>query len=158
MRLRDALAVLAAGLLASGCASQTATHAGSASHTPTAAPTTHGAAFSCVRSPAQLIRRAPIEFIAIALAGPSRSVGNTDALVSPARMQVLRWLKGRGPRIVAVQTGISAAGRLTEDGIVPHHGERWRIVSLSRGEPYSTSACLGSVRLPALTMHPGAPS
>ena len=146
---RISLLTLAATTLA-GCAAAMPRPA-------TSRPSTVSAA-SCAFTPAHFIRQAPTEFIAIALAGPSHSVGNTDALVSPARMQVLRWLKGHGPRIVAVQTGISAAGRLTEDGIVPHHGERWRIVSMSRAEPYSTSACLGSVRLPALTMHPGAPS
>lgn len=139
-------------LTVAGCSSAAPRPAGSRQATPSES------AASCALTPAQFIRRAPTEFLAIALAGPSRSVGSADALVSPARMQVVRWLKGDGPRVVAVQTGMSAAGRVSEDGILPHHGERWRIVSMSRRAPYATSACLGSVRLPGLTMGAGAPS
>lgn len=155
MRAIARLAV--AGLLltgVAGCASATSSHAGA----PPSA--TSGIAASCALSPAQAIRRAPVEFIAIALAGRSASGASAsggDALISPARMQVLRWLKGHGPPVVAVQTGIGGSGRVSEDGIAPHHGERWRIVSMSRRRPYPTSACLGSTRLPSLVMHPGAP-
>lgn len=142
-----ATALITAGL--AGCASATTSSAVSSS----TAATRPGVAMSCVRNPAAAMRRAPTVFLALALAGPSRN----GALVSPARMQVLRWIRGHGPRVVQVTTGMSAGGRIAEDQIVPHHGERWRIVSLSRSSPYSTSACLGSTRLPSLVMRPGAP-
>lgn len=95
-------------------------------------------------------------FIAIALAGPTGAAGTTVGLVSPARMQVLRYLKGHGPRIVSVQTAIGARGVVSEDGIVAQYGERWRIATDSRRSPLATSLCAGSRRLPPLVM--GAPA
>lgn len=87
-----------------------------------------------------------------ALAGLTARVGNQSALTSPARMRVLRYVKGSGPTVVSVGTAVTRGGRITEDGIVPHRGERWEIFSDSQRSPYATSICDGSRRLPALVM------
>jgi hypothetical protein len=86
-------------------------------------------------------------------------------LASPARVRVEHYLKGNGPAVVTVQTAIKTLPPRTtlvsEDGIRPRAGERWRIYASSPSEPYSTSICLGSHRLPARTKHffsPGAVS
>jgi hypothetical protein len=78
--------------------------------------------------------------------------GAQQELASPARMQVGRYLKGHGPRIVRVDTGITAhRGRVTvsEDGIAPVAGQRWKLYLGGRRSPYRTSICAGSRPLAA---------
>ena len=78
------------------------------------------------------------------LPGRSVEVGGASVLVSPARVHVTRYLKGTGPTVVSVTTGVTAANIASEDGINPHPGQRWTIYTSSRGEPYETSICDGS--------------
>jgi hypothetical protein len=65
-------------------------------------------------------------------------------------VRVERYLKGHGPRIVRVQTAVtieSDATGIAEDGIEPQAGERWKIYTESRHQPFDTSICLGSTRV-----------
>ncbi|HJS94968.1 MAG TPA: hypothetical protein VJ741_11950, partial [Solirubrobacteraceae bacterium] len=67
-----------------------------------------------------------------------------------ASMRVERYLKGRGPRTVRVQTAITIERNGTsvgEDGIEPKAGERWKIYTDSRRQPFATSVCGGSKRV-----------
>jgi hypothetical protein len=81
---------------------------------------------------------------------------HTDGiLASPARVRVEHYLKGSGPASVTVQTAIKAVSSTTEqvseDGIQPRTGEYWRIYASTASQPYATSICLGSHRLPVRT-------
>ena len=67
------------------------------------------------------------------------------------RFKVTRYLKGRGPTIVRVQTGnrvfADGSGSITSVSIVVRKGERWRI--FARGSVrkiLQTSDCDGSRR------------
>ena len=63
-------------------------------------------------------------------------------LASPERVRVERHVKGTGPSVVWVVTGITAAEgaqSATEDGIEPHARERWQIFASSTSQPYDTS-------------------
>lgn len=85
------------------------------------------------------------------LPGPSTHVQNRQVLLSPARLQVSRYLKGSGPRTVAVQTGARLSNgqvQMQEDGILPSTGQRWEILSSSQHMPLESSTCLGSRRSP----------
>jgi hypothetical protein len=88
-------------------------------------------------------------FVGVMLPGPTVGIGGRSVLASPARMRVVRYLKGHGPAVVTVSTGVASAGGggvASEDGIKPRAGERWRIYSASGHAPYQTSICLGSAR------------
>jgi hypothetical protein len=61
-------------------------------------------------------------------------------------MRVRRYLKGGGPSVVRVQTGVVGPGSFAEDGIEPAAGERWTIYTRSRAAPYETGVCEGSHR------------
>ena len=82
-------------------------------------------------------------FDGVALDGP-RATG-------VQRFRVGRYVKGRGPLIVRVQTGhkiVDGTGSTTSVAIVVQKGERWRI--LARGSVrrvLQTSVCDGSRRL-----------
>jgi hypothetical protein len=68
-------------------------------------------------------------------------------LASPARVRIVWYLKGGGPRIVTVETGVSSkAGDVIEnsEGILPLAAQRWRIYATNRQMPYRTSVCSGS--------------
>jgi len=129
-----------------GCGSA---RAGSASSVPGVnAALTTSAASCAAQTPAQDRARAQLIFDAIAL--PGRSAGRSGALLSPARLRVLRYLKGHGPRVVKVQTAITAgshAGEYSyvEDHLQPHAGQRWLIYGQrTRGGALITSICSGS--------------
>lgn len=111
---------------------------------------TTAAAASCAGlSPAQQFSAARRVFVGVMLPGPTAPRG---VLGSPARMRVERYLKGGGPRIVQVRTGVTVEGGSTtvaEDGIEPRAGERWKIYTGSRRQPFDTSVCLGSARVVA---------
>src|SRR5947209_7658479 len=78
---------------------------------------------------------------------PGRTTARGRVLASPARMRVERYLKGHGPATVTVHTAVTVERhrvRITEDGIEPRAGERWKIYTNSRREPFDTSICAGS--------------
>jgi hypothetical protein len=100
-------------------------------------------------SPSGYMRAARTVFVGVMLPGPTVGIGGRSVLASPARMRVVRYLKGHGPAVVTVSTGVTSAGggaTGSEDGIEPRAGERWRIYSASRHAPYQTSICFGSAR------------
>jgi len=92
---------------------------------------------------------ARVVFDGIMLPGPTVPHG---LLTSPARVRVIHYLKGNGPAIVRVETGSrhdpDGAVRGGE-GIAPRAGERWRIYTQGRSQPYPTSVCAGSTRIGA---------
>jgi hypothetical protein len=68
-------------------------------------------------------------------------------LGSPARVRVMRYLKGSGPTTVRVKTAVTFTNSgLTraEDGIEPQAGEIWKIYTDSRHQPFDSSICDGS--------------
>ena len=86
-------------------------------------------------------------FTGTMLPGPTADLGGHQVLVSPARVRVTRYLKGKGPEIVTVTTGVvhdGAGGAVSEDGIQPWAGQHWKIYTSSSRMPYSTSICGGS--------------
>jgi len=81
------------------------------------------------------------------LAGRTVTVGGHSILVSPARVRVARYVKGTGPLVVSVVTGVtqSASGTaVSEDGIQPEAGQQWQIYTSSTGQPFQTSICDGT--------------
>jgi hypothetical protein len=110
-----------------------------------------GSSASCAGlSRAQEIKHARVVIKGIMLWGPTVWSGSSRVLVSPARVHVLRYLKGNGPSVVRIQTGASRRGTavaVTEDGIQPKPGERWILYSSGRSQPFTTSLCGGSHRL-----------
>jgi hypothetical protein len=65
-------------------------------------------------------------------------------------MRVERYLKGHGPREVRVVTALTIeAGGITggSEGILPKAGQRWKIYTDSRHQPFATSVCGGSRRV-----------
>src|SRR6185312_1023064 len=84
------------------------------------------------------------------LPGPSRSPARRRVLASPATVRVVRYLKGSGPSTVKVRTAVTITNRgvtVAEDGIEPQVGELWKIYAGSRGQPFDTSICAGSMRI-----------
>jgi hypothetical protein len=84
------------------------------------------------------------------LPGATVSADDHRLLSSPARVAVIRYLKGHGPRIVRVQTGVTDTSKgVTEnsEGILPMPGERWRIFTGRSRQPLPTSDCNGSRQL-----------
>jgi hypothetical protein len=121
-----------------------------ASGTP-AEPIVGTSGASCAAlTPAQLRASARLIVIGTFLPGPTASTGGERLLTSPARFRVAHYLKGHGPRVVTVLTGIqrrSGGVALAEDGVVARVGERWKIFSAALGSPVQTSRCAGSHRL-----------
>src|SRR5947209_15886917 len=147
MRVRGYIG-LGLALFLAGC--------GSVQLAATPARETTAVAASCAGlSPAQQFAAARRVFVGVMLPGPTAQAG---VLGSPARMRVEQYLKGRGPRIVRVETALkieSDSTGIAEDGIEPRAGERWKIYTLSRRQPFATSICLGSTRMvasPALAL------
>jgi hypothetical protein len=136
------LLTISAGLLIAGCGS-------SARHQT--AIVSGGSSASCAGlTRAQEMTHANVVIEGIMLSGPTVPTGSSRVLTSPARVHVLRYLKGDGPSVVKIQTGFSPQGSdvaVTEDGIQPRPGERWIIYSSSRSQPFTTSLCGGSHRL-----------
>jgi hypothetical protein len=101
---------------------------------------------SCVPStPAQQRARATVIFDGIALEGPTAT--------GIQRFRVLRYLKGRGPRVVRVATGnirrADGTGSVTSVSVIAARGQKWRIYA--RGSAWrvvQTNVCDGSKRLP----------
>lgn len=107
-----------------------------------------GVAASCAGlTSAQQFAAARLVLVGVMLPGPTTRLGGRRVLGSPARMRVTRYLKGHGPKIVRVDTGVTIEPNgITgnEDGIEPRAGERWKIYTTSRRPPFATSICAGS--------------
>jgi hypothetical protein len=112
-----------------------------------------GVAASCAAlTPAARFAAARLVFVGRMLPGPTARLGRRRVLGSPARLRVTRYLKGRGPRTVAVETAVRLdRGGITgtEDGIESEAGQRWKIYTTSRQQPFATSICAGSGRVTA---------
>jgi hypothetical protein len=97
---------------------------------------------------AERLAAAKVVFTGMMLPGTTVQTGSGQVLVSPARARVIQYLKGSGPPVVTVATGISTRSGGTvsnEDGIEPVAGQRWEIYATSVHMPYQTSICLGSM-------------
>ncbi len=81
------------------------------------------------------------------MAGPTAQIGGRAVLVSPAKVRVSRYVKGDGPKVVRVVTGVVSANVVNAEGIEPQAGQRWFIYSMSKSAPYETSICDGSNQL-----------
>ena len=100
---------------------------------------------SCIfQTPAQQRARAQVIFDGFVLEGPTAT--------GVQRFRVIRYLKGRGPRIVRVATGVvrrpDGTGSTTSVSIHAERGERWRI--FGRGSAYRlvrSTVCDGSRQL-----------
>lgn len=138
------LTVIVVAALACSCG----TSAGAAR--PASEVTRAGAA-SCVGLTARRqYRLARLVFDGRMLAGPTAGTGDHRVLSSPARVAVIRYLKGHGPRIVRVQTAVTATSdgeTENSEGIMPRVGQRWRIFTDRSRQPLPTSDCNGSRRL-----------
>ncbi len=89
-------------------------------------------------------------FVGTMLVGGAANLGGHSVLASPARVRVSRYLKGAGPGVVTVATGVTSGGNVvSEDGIEPLAGQQWMIYTRSRRMPYQTSLCDGSRMFPA---------
>jgi hypothetical protein len=98
----------------------------------------------------QEFRAARLVFEGRMLRGATVDLGDHRLLLSPARIKVTRYLKGRGPRIVRVQTGLTANHRGVSEsgeGILPAAGQRWRIFTWRSRQPLPTSDCNGTRRI-----------
>ena len=78
------------------------------------------------------------------LAGQTTDLGGLRVLISPARVRVIRYIKGSGPRVVTVVTGVSTGDVIAEDGIEPRAGQRWTVYASTLRMPYQTSICNGT--------------
>jgi hypothetical protein len=91
---------------------------------------------------------ARIVFTGTMLPGPMVDLGGHRVLMSPAWVRVIRYLKGNGPKIVTVATGVVPDGdggaAVSEDDIQPWAGQHWKIYTSSSRMPYETSICGGS--------------
>ncbi len=132
-RLAAALSLLAAATLAA-CSS------------PGGTQSSEGASCAAV-SPSVYLALAQIAFVGVMLPGPAVQIGQGDVLTSPARVRVERYLKGGGPPVVTVITGVrqNAEGvAVAEDRIQPLAGQHWKIYATTSTMPYGTSVCGGS--------------
>jgi hypothetical protein len=107
-----------------------------------------GVAASCAAlSPAAQFAGARRVFVGEMLPGPTARMGGRQVLASPARMRVASYLKGHGPRTVIVDTAVTVDRHgiaVAEDGIEPRAGQRWKIFTNSRHQPFDTSICAGA--------------
>jgi hypothetical protein len=143
MRSKALIAVVgAATVLLSGCGTETG--AGDPNLMT-------GTEASCVGlTPARQNAEARLVVLASALAGPTVGSGPRSVLLSPARMRIIRYLKGHGPRIIKVQTAVTKHGASVtevEDAIAPVAGQRWKLFLTGRRAPYRTSTCAGGKRI-----------
>ena len=100
---------------------------------------------SCIPStPAQQRARASVIFEGIALEGPTAT--------GIQRFRVSRYVKGRGPRIVRVNTGhirrADGTGTTTSLSLFVKRNDRWRIFARGSAEKVlQSNACDGSRKL-----------
>lgn len=103
-----------------------------------AASTAHA---SCIRMTASEQRaRADVIFDGVALEGPTAT--------GVQRFRVTRYVKGRGPGIVRVNTGTirraDGSGSTSSVSLLVRRGERWRIFARSTRRVLQTNLCDGS--------------
>lgn len=114
----------------------------------TDAALTASAASCAARTPATDLARAPLVLDALAL--PGRAEPRSHTLLSPARFRVLRYIKGRGARVVKIDTVVTETRHrgeysYVEDGIDPRAGQQWLIYGRrTRGGVISAGVCTGS--------------
>lgn len=144
MALRSFIAVGIAGaviVLGSGCGVKGASDA----------QVMKGTSASCVGlTPSQQYSQARLVVLAKALAGPTVGREAKNVLLSPARMRIIRYLKGHGRSIITVQTAVTKHGTTvteSEDAIAPVAGQRWHLFLTGQRQPYRTSICAGSRRV-----------
>lgn len=132
----------AGGMVIGGCAASSTATSGSADKRQVV-----GVAASCAAlAMSQQFSAARLLFDGTMLAGPIVP-GTGGVLASPPRVRVDHYVKGTGPPVVSVDTGVTAAGgaeSANEDGIQPHAGEHWQLFTSSSSQPYGTSLCAGS--------------
>jgi hypothetical protein len=93
----------------------------------------------------QYLNDARLVFEGVMLAGPTATVGGRQVLAGTARVRVIRYVKGHGPAVVTVTSGVNQAGNgANSEGIEPEIGQRWMIFTASVHMPYETSICSGS--------------
>jgi hypothetical protein len=145
-RLRSGWCVLWVAGVVSGCGSSGGTLSANG-----AAPAAQGVAASCAGlTAAQRLKAARVVFDGRMLTGPTVGMGRTRVLASPARVLVMRYLKGRGPGTASVQTADTSSGTgvaVDAEGIEPQAGQWWRIFSDRSRPPFPTSICAGSRRI-----------
>lgn len=95
-------------------------------------------------TPAKYLSQARVAFIGIMMAGPAAQIGGRPVLMSPAKVRVSHYVKGNGPKVVRVVTGLVSRNVVNAEGIEPQAGQRWFIYSRSKAAPYETSICDGS--------------
>ncbi len=139
---------LAALLVIAGLSSLLSACGSASEVSNSASATTQVSATSCAGlGPAKQLADARVVLIGTMLPGGTLSYGNQSVLVSPARVRVIRYLKGRGPWLARVETAVTRVHggiRTVEDGIMPTAGQRWKIYSDSKRSPYQTATCAGS--------------
>ncbi|HEY2769129.1 MAG TPA: hypothetical protein VGI87_01065 [Solirubrobacteraceae bacterium] len=110
-----------------------------------------GTSASCAGlKPSLQYSQARLVVLANALAGPTARRGAKNVLLSPARMRIIRYLKGHGRSTITVQTAVTKHGTTvteSEDAIEPVAGQRWHLFLTGRRQPYRTSICAGSRRV-----------
>ena len=95
-------------------------------------------------TPAQQRARAAVIFDGLALEGPTAT--------GIQRFRVSRYLKGRGPRIVRVNTGhirrADGTGTITSVSLFVKRNDRWRIFARGSAQKVlQSNACDGSRKL-----------
>ena len=107
-----------------------------------------GSSAACAKvSAAKYLAAARVAFIGTMMAGGVVKFGDRPVLLSPAKVWVSRYLKGRGPRIARGRTAAESASAANGEGLEPQAGQRWLIYSPSKTSPYDTSVCAGSRQL-----------
>jgi hypothetical protein len=107
-----------------------------------------GSGAACAAAtPGRYLADAHVALIGTMLPGQTVKLGSRHVLLSPARVHVVRYLKGTGPATVTVTTEVSSSNAVGSEGIDPQPGERWQIYSTSKAMPFDTSDCSGSKQL-----------
>jgi hypothetical protein len=88
-----------------------------------------------------------VAFTGTMMAGPAVKLSSRSILVSPAKVRVAHYLKGHGPKVVRVVTGVESTDVANSEGIKPQAGQRWIVYSSSKISPFDTDVCAGSRQL-----------
>ena len=106
--------------------------------------TAESAGAACApQTPRQLGERAPVILTGVVESGP----------VTPAKIRVEVYDKGKGPAVIDVDTGIYDDAAFGES-IAPQPGERWRIYGQWHGGTLITDSCWGSHEITAAQQAP----
>ena len=101
---------------------------------------------SCGGNGSGYLASAKVAFIGDMLPGAHDDSG---LLTSPAKVRVVRYLKGHGPAVVTVETGVTTnddGTAVNAEGVQAKAGERWTIYARSASMPYQTDVCSGSAQ------------